>query len=61
MFSFGDERKERRSAGRTLQKKEVIGMVFAKILVYLQSERKKLVFYDESIFAKSIGNTGFFT
>ena len=40
---------------------EVIGMVFAKLFVYLQSERKKLVFYDESIFAKSIGNTGFFT
>ena len=40
---------------------EVFGMVFAFFFVYLQSERKELVFYDESIFAKSIGNTGFFT
>jgi hypothetical protein len=47
--------------GLSLQKKEVIGMVFAIFFVYLQSERKELVFYDESIFAKSIGNTGFFT
>ena len=55
---------ENRTAGlrdRVTKENEVFGMVFAKLFVYLQSERKELVFYDESIFAKSIGNTGFFT